>query len=887
MKYAKKTCSVFLFICLFATCLPSTIFAAAPTTTSAICIKGLPRVGEKLTTYFDIRPSDNYVYTISWLRSDSFNGTYIEVKKYENMAPDATAFRTVDAAYYELTDADEGKYIKYEITPVEKTNTAIKYDIKTSSRVKIMPKDKNDLALQATITASSPTGADASGGHISRNPSNIKDNNQGTGWQPWNQPATAKYELKFSFANPVSLKSVTIIGVSSSGFTNYALIVNEDRTNKIELGNITASINNFNSFEYSFSEVQSVTSLILAVDANNASPALSEIQLWSPYNLPVISSESYTIGSNGISSIPYADSLNLNTVLGKIHFLNGTTYRVLRGGNPITSGAIISGDIVELTAENGTTKEQYTFNILPAEPTAPEARNVRIDGTLTIGGRLEGKYDYFDPNSGDIQQGTKMQWYVSDSFDGVYTPISGATTADFTIPLGYENKAIKFGVIPKSNNGPNSDKEYFSLPFMRAVPPVVKKINLTGVKKKNNVLSARLGADVKLTFDYFDNNMDVEALAGSKFVMYEKNATDTAWQQVGSPQYSVSSTGITYSITNADVDKIIKFEITPISGIAPTDGVVYTSEEILCPATPKAKNVFISGQSRLGSILKGSFEYYDPNGDVQFYSKLQWYYVNGSDYAPITNANGIGYKLKKEDAGKTLVLEVTPKTDIAPFEGKPVKSLPFTVGKLSEYNEGLTVSGNNPSKAPTVENWVVPSFIDIDNHWARSDILNLSSKGYISGDSDDTFAPDRDMSRAELVALIARAFAFSIKKIDSKFADVSNSDWYKDYVNTLAQSGIMTGNGDKFRPNDSVSREEMAKVGVLLCEYLDLSATAPKVTVADVENAYPWAMSYIEQAYTFGFVKGNDDNAFYPKSNLSRAEACVMIARILVAKEGK
>ena len=49
----------------------------------------------------------------------------------------------------------------------------------------------------------------------------------------------------------------------------------------------------------------------------------------------------------------------------------------------------------------------------------------------------------------------------------------------------------------------------------------------------------------------------------------------------------------------------------------------------------------------------------------------------------------------------------------------------------------------------------------------------------------------------------------------------------------------------------------------------------------DADSISPWAMEYVNKAYSLGIVNGMDDGSFAPKSNALREQAFVMIARFI------
>ncbi|MBB6672965.1 cadherin-like beta sandwich domain-containing protein [Cohnella nanjingensis] len=77
------------------------------------------------------------------------------------------------------------------------------------------------------------------------------------------------------------------------------------------------------------------------------------------------------------------------------------------------------------------------------------------------------------------------------------------------------------------------------------------------------------------------------------------------------------------------------------------------------------------------------------------------------------------------------------------------------------------------------------SFTDIGKHWARAAIVAVESLGYVSGYSDDTFRPNQAVTRAEAVKILNRALGRSAnnQEVDSPWKDISTDFWaYKDIL---------------------------------------------------------------------------------------------------------
>ncbi|KXG78353.1 Endo-1,4-beta-xylanase A [Fervidicola ferrireducens] len=179
------------------------------------------------------------------------------------------------------------------------------------------------------------------------------------------------------------------------------------------------------------------------------------------------------------------------------------------------------------------------------------------------------------------------------------------------------------------------------------------------------------------------------------------------------------------------------------------------------------------------------------------------------------------------------------------------------------------------------------TFEDIKAHWAKTEIEVLASRGIVKGVDDRNFLPEKNITRAEFAALLVRALGLEPENVGQAFSDVKPGDWFKPYVETAAKYGIVKGFGDKFRPNDPVSRQEMA---VMVARVLRAKGALPKDGIMptvekfrDKDQIADWAKQDINEALAGGIIKGVTSDTFAPAANSTRAQAAVIILRLLEA----
>ncbi len=173
-------------------------------------------------------------------------------------------------------------------------------------------------------------------------------------------------------------------------------------------------------------------------------------------------------------------------------------------------------------------------------------------------------------------------------------------------------------------------------------------------------------------------------------------------------------------------------------------------------------------------------------------------------------------------------------------------------------------------------------FKDIAGHWAKEAIQSAVESGWVSGYGDGTFRPDATITRAEFVAMIARAFDFAAKGgMTLNFVDTDAiPDWARPYIAEAEQAGMIKGYEDgSFRPDRLISRAEMAVIIMRLHGgKLDQHAKAP---FADSDLIRSWSLPSVAAAAELGIIKGKSGNRFAPTDSATRAEATALLLRLI------
>ncbi|MCR8660650.1 S-layer homology domain-containing protein [Paenibacillus endoradicis] len=171
--------------------------------------------------------------------------------------------------------------------------------------------------------------------------------------------------------------------------------------------------------------------------------------------------------------------------------------------------------------------------------------------------------------------------------------------------------------------------------------------------------------------------------------------------------------------------------------------------------------------------------------------------------------------------------------------------------------------------------------------WAEDDILKAAAKGIIVGRAEGVFAPRAEITRAEFTALLVRTLGIEAVSYTETFTDVNDGDWYQSVVATAAAYGIINGRtSTTFDPDAPITRSEMATITsnvlVKVLGYKPVSDVNDTLNLfadqADVVPAHRAGVALVAQE---GIVQGKGLGVYDPKGTFTRAEAAVVINKLL------
>lgn len=166
---------------------------------------------------------------------------------------------------------------------------------------------------------------------------------------------------------------------------------------------------------------------------------------------------------------------------------------------------------------------------------------------------------------------------------------------------------------------------------------------------------------------------------------------------------------------------------------------------------------------------------------------------------------------------------------------------------------------------------------DLTGHWAEEAVQDMMRWNVINGYKDGSFQPNKPVSRAEFIAMVNRSCGFTEEAAIS-FSDVASGKWYYSDIAKGIKAGYISGYPDQtFRPDRQVSRFEAASI--LMKVYgLDADETAA-AELQDVASIPAWARGAVGAVVQADLMEGYSNGAFQGAKPITRAESAVVLHR--------
>lgn len=228
-------------------------------------------------------------------------------------------------------------------------------------------------------------------------------------------------------------------------------------------------------------------------------------------------------------------------------------------------------------------------------------------------------------------------------------------------------------------------------------------------------------------------------------------------------------------------------------------------------------------------------------------------------------------------------------TDVVPATGHSYSEWTVTVEADCFHDGELSRTCAN---CGDVETEVIPAnsdhcpskaFCDVDTaKWYHEALDFVLHNGLMNGISDTEFAPNANMTRAQLVTVLYRMAGSPKVTEKAPFTDVKEGSFYEKAVAWAYANGIVRGvTEDAFDPYGEVTREQMVTFFARYAAVngVDISADCDLSGYDDGASVSSYAKEAMSWAISIGLIKGMEDGTITPKDPATRAQVATVLMR--------
>ncbi len=173
-------------------------------------------------------------------------------------------------------------------------------------------------------------------------------------------------------------------------------------------------------------------------------------------------------------------------------------------------------------------------------------------------------------------------------------------------------------------------------------------------------------------------------------------------------------------------------------------------------------------------------------------------------------------------------------------------------------------------------------FVDIDNHWAEDDVNFVTARELFNGMDTTHFVPNDAMTRAMMATVLFRLDGEHESEAAIDFTDVAAGDWFVEAVDWAAEMGVITGYSDgTFAPDKSITRQELVAMVYRFAGSPAVEGAMGMAGYDDADQVADWASAAMHWAVANGIIQGKGDNCLHPAGEATRAEVAAVLQRFV------
>jgi len=177
-------------------------------------------------------------------------------------------------------------------------------------------------------------------------------------------------------------------------------------------------------------------------------------------------------------------------------------------------------------------------------------------------------------------------------------------------------------------------------------------------------------------------------------------------------------------------------------------------------------------------------------------------------------------------------------------------------------------------------------FNDVSATDRSNDAINFVSERYLIDGNGNKFHPEDKVSRAAVVTALYRLAGEPGITYESSFSDVPAGQWYSNAVIWANDAGLIGEfiSGGEFRPSDDISREQFAAM-IFNYASIKLPEVSDFAGYSDVGLIHPWAETAMGWCISRGIISGATATALAPGGAITWAQFAASLQRFVNLKE--
>ncbi len=471
----------------------------------------------------------------------------------------------------------------------------------------------------------------------------------------------------------------------------------------------------------------------------------------------------------------------------------------------------------------------------------------------------------------DMSDMVELSWVPSDKTAGYATAYTAKLTLSDSIKFFFADN-LSIGVnnnsAVKASTAVENGKNIVYITF-----PATDKAALRSVEKPSAVTVSE--ADAKA------GNWNLQKTAT---ITFSDGSTD---------QRTIAWTALAYDANQLSYKAAGTVDLTGVNNPDNVSGaveatIVVIREEVTAPEAPIAD--LPSGSYEGTQYVRLSCS----DADASIY-----YTIDGNDPA----TNGILYQenssitISADATLKAIAVKDNAKSEVSTYDYKisAVTPTPSDDDKDDDKDDDASKSESKPKpnqspddrykKCAKDDTCPIAKFSDSDpKAWYHDGVHYCLDQDLMKGISTTEFAPNANMTRAQLVTILWRMDGEKNADYILTFDDVTSDSWYNDAVCWAASNGVVNGYSDeKFGPDDVVTREQLATILWRYAQYKSIDVSVGEDTnimdYDDLNQVSSYAISAVQWALGDGIINGMGDGTLQPLGTATRAQTAAIFQR--------